>query len=102
MLDHIPCIHCLISLSPPEPLGGQEVTELRRMPRQVWAFMPCLETSLARVKGALDSKVSDRASEQDRKCGSEHDSALTADGDVSLQSLLPAGYNSHLSPVLSL
>lgn len=58
MLDHIPSIHCLAFLSPPEPLGGQEVTELRRMPRQVWAF----------VKSALDSKVSDCVSEQDRKC----------------------------------
>lgn len=67
MLDHSPNIRCLASLFPPEPLGGQEVTELRRMPRQVWAFVPRLETSLARVKSALDSKVSDCVNERPRQ-----------------------------------
>lgn len=67
MLDHIPSIRCLASLFPPEPLGDQEVTELRRMPRQVWAFVPHLETSLARVKSALDSKVSDCVNERPRQ-----------------------------------
>lgn len=43
------------------------MTELRRMPRQVWAFVPRLETLLARVKSALDFKVSDCVNERPRQ-----------------------------------
>lgn len=71
------------------------MTELRHMPRQVWAFVPRLETSLARVKSVLDFKVSDRVSEQG-------DRALTVGRDVGLQSLLLGGHGFHQSPVLSL